>query len=767
MNKIFLLPALLCVSFTGFAQQPVNKPDTLKEVGLEEVVISASNFAEKKKNIAQKIDVITAQTIAQTNAQNTGDLLINTGKIFVQKSQQGGSSPVLRGFEASRVLLVVDGVRMNNAIYRSGHLQNVITTDQNSLSRVEVMYGPSSTIYGSDALGGIVHLITKGPVLATDKKILVTGSAFTRYSSINNEKTIHADVSIGGKSFAWLQSYNYSDFGDMKMGSNYPDKYPDFGSRSNYVGNINGVDTVLVNKDDRVQKFSGYKQWDIVQKLLFRQNDKVSHSLNFQFSNSTDVPRYDRLQDILNFGGSIGTTLRYADWYYGPQKKIMGAYQLNAGKLGFVDELKANINYQDIEESRQTREYRRYDRFDSQVEKVKVFGVTVSGRKMMGNSELTVGVDAQLNDVKSTATRTNLTTGAVTKIPSRYPDGKNKMNNYGVFAQHVYKISNNKLVLNDGIRLQAIRLQSNVQDNSFFNLPDTAVTQNNFAVTGNIGAVYTPVKNTTIKASVSSGFRAPNIDDLAKIFESATAARQVVVPNADVKPEYTYNFDLTLNQRIANKVTIELTGFYTLFRNAIIKAPFKLNGQDSIIYNGVKSQVLASQNVNKANLFGFTFNLAADIYKGLGFSSTVSYTRGSFKTDASKTSTVYEKQPNGTYALVSRNVSSKPLDHIPPIMGKTAIAYQHKIFNTEMYLLYNGWKRLDDYNADGEDNAQYATADGMPSWMTLNWKGSLQVIKHLQIQLGVENILDRNYRAFASGFSAAGRNFLVGLRANW
>ena len=768
MKKKFIAAILLFITYSGFAQQKnIIKDTTVKEISLDEVVISASNFAEKKKNIAQKIDVINATTIAQTNAQNTGDLLINTGKIFVQKSQQGGSSPVLRGFEASRVLLVIDGVRMNNAIYRSGHLQNVITSDQNSLSRVEIMYGPSSTIFGSDALGGIVHLITKSPVLSGDKKFLTTGSAFTRYSSVNNEKTIHADVSIGGKKLAWFQSYNYSDFGDMKMGSNYLSKYPNFGKRSTYVGKVNGVDSVLVNPDDRVQKFSGYKQWDIIQKLLFKQNDHISHSLNFQLSNTTDVPRYDRLQDIKNFGGSIGTTLRFAEWYYGPQKRIMGAYELNAIKLGFLDALKANINYQDIEESRQTREYRRYDRFDSQVEKVKVFGITISARKDIGNSELTFGADAQLNDVKSTASRTNLTTGAVSKIATRYPDGKNKMNNFGIFAQHLYKFKNKKLVLNDGIRLQSINLQSNVMDNSFFHLPDTAVKQNSIAVTGNLGVVYTPIKNTTVKASVSSGFRAPNIDDLAKVFESSTAAKQVVVPNADIKPEYTYNFDLTINQRIADRVTIELTGFYTLFRNAILKAPFKLNGQDSIIYNGVKSQVLASQNVNKANLYGFTFNLAADIYKGLGFSSTLSYTKGSFKTDAFKTTSVYEKQSNGTYALVSRNVSSKPLDHLPPLLGKTSLTYKHKIFNTEVSLLYNGWKHLDQYNADGEDNAQYATADGMPSWMTLNWKGSVQVIKNLQVQLGVDNILDRNYRAFASGFSAGGRNFLIGLRANW
>ena len=768
MNKIFMLMAFSAIVNTANSQNQKNPTDSIKkEINLEEVVISSSNFAEKKKNFAQKIEVISSNTIANTNAQNTGDLLINTGKIFVQKSQQGGSSPVLRGFEASRILIVVDGVRMNNAIYRAGHLQNVITADQNSLSRVEVMYGPSSTVYGSDALGGTIHLITKSPVLSGNKNFLTTGTAFTRYSSVNKEKTIHADASIGGKKFAWFQSYNYSDFGDMKMGNNYPDKYPNFGRRSKYVTQINGIDSVVTNNDDRVQKFSGYKQWDITQKFLYKQNDKVSHSLNLQLSNTNNVPRYDRLQDIKNFGGSIGTTLRYAQWFYGPQKRLMGAYELNISKAGFFDEIKANINYQDIEESRQTREYRRMDRFDSQMEKVKVFGTTINGRRMMGNNELVIGADVQLNDVKSRATRTNLTTGAVAKLNTRYPDGKNSMNNFGIYAQHTYKFANKKLVLNDGLRLQAISLKSNVLDNSFFKLPDTAVKQNNIAVTGNLGIIFTPQKNTVIKASLSSGFRAPNIDDLAKVFESSTAAKQVVLPNANLKPEYTYNLDLSITQFITDKISIEATGFYTLFRNAIIKAPFKLNGQDSIVYNGVKSQVLASQNVNQAKVFGFSAGLNAEIISGLTFSSTVSYTKGTYKTDNSKTTSIYEKQGNGTYTLVNKNVSNKPLDHIPPVMGRTGMAYQHKIFNTEFYLLYNGWKRLDQYNADGEDNAQYATVDGMPSWLTANWKANISCSKNLLLQVGVENILDRNYRYFASGFSGGGRNFIVAIRANW
>ncbi len=746
--------------------------DTTKNVvALDEIVVSSNNFVEKKKNIAQSIDVISANTIAQANAQNTGDLLINTGKIFVQKSQQGGSSPVLRGFEASRILLVIDGVRMNNIIFRPGHLQNSITADQNSLSRVEVMYGPSSTIYGSDALGGIVHLITKSPVLSGDKNFLTTGTAFARYSSVNNEKTIHVDASMGGKKIAWFQSYNFSDFGDMKMGSKYSSAYPDFGRRATYIDHVNGIDSIRVNSDDRVQKFSGFKQWDIIQKILFKQNDRIKHSLNVQLSNTNNVPRYDRLQDVKNFGGTIGTALRYADWFYGPQKRVLAAYEFNAVNTGFFSEIKANINYQDIVESRHTREYRRYDRFDSRIEKVKILGGTISGRKLIGTSnELAIGMDFQSNDLQSTATRKNLTTGIETKLDTRYPDGKNRMNNIGIYAQHVYKYKNKKLVLNDGLRLQSTSLKSNVEDNSFFKLPDTTVKQQTTALTGNIGIVYSPNNSTTIRTAISSGFRAPNVDDLAKIFESSTASatiRQVVVPNANIKPEFTYNIDLSISQKIADKVTIDVTGFYTMFRNAIVKAPFNLNGQDSILYNGVKSQVVASQNVNRASLTGVSIGLQAKIIKGLMLHTTLNYTYGRFKTDVTKKSTIYEKQADGTFALVSKNVRSKPLDHIPPLIGKTSLAYEHKKFTTEMSVLYNGWKRLDQFNADGEDNAPYATVDGFPAWATLNWKGSVHLHKHVQLQLAIDNIFDKNYRYFASGFSAGGRNYLVALRANW
>lgn len=740
MRKYALLIALLYTCAFANAQE-----DTTSK-NLEEAVVYTNKFAEKKKNLAQKIDVVTAAVIARYNSQNTGDLLIGTGNVFVQKSQQGGSSPVIRGFEASRVLLLVDGVRMNNAIYRAGHLQNVITVDQNMLEAAEVMYGPSSTIHGSDALGGAIQFRTKSPVLASNGKTLIKGSAFARYSTVNQEKTGHADLSIGGSKLAWLQSYTFSEFGDMKMGSNYPDKYPDFGRRSRYIETINGVDRIVANKDDRVQKFSGYSQWDITQKLLFKQSDKVSHKLNLQYSNSTDVPRYDRLQDVRNFGGSIGTTLRYAEWYYGPQTRIMGSYELNVAKLGFFDEFKTILSYQDIKESRQQREYLRYDRFDSRREHIKVMGFTIDGRILRGQNEITLGVDGQLNDLRSVADRTNLTTGAVSKLDSRYPNGDNNANYFGAYAQHLLKSKNGKLVLNDGLRIQTVSLHSTISDNSFFNFPFTEIKQKPFAITGNVGMVYMPSDEFRFTTSLSSGFRAPNIDDAARIFESSTATRRVIIPNPDVKPEYTYNYDLGIVYNVKNKVRFELTGFYTLFRNAMALAPFQLNGQDSIVYNGVQSAVYANQNVNKAFVSGLNARLKIELTKTLSWDNTISQTYGRY---------------------INPDKTKKPLDHVPPVFGKSSLSYAAKKFNAEFFMQFNGWKKIRDYNPDGEDNGQYATAAGMPSWMTLNLRGSYAVKKYLTVQAGIENILDRNYRYFASGFSAPGRNFLVALRTNF
>src|SRR5215210_180751 len=271
MKKVFWLSFIPGFALHSYCQ------DTISQKNLDEVFIYSNKFPEKRKNIVQKIDVVTGQRIAQINTQNTGDLMINTGNIFVQKSQQGGGSPVIRGFEASRVLLVVDGVRMNNAIYRAGHLQNIITIDNMVLDRLEVLYGPSSTLYGSDALGGVVNLYTKNPQLSKTRKTEIKGNATVRYATANREVRGNITMNSGGKQWASLTSVTYGSFGDMEQGAQRMDKYPDFGKKLFKVERFGSTDSVTANANPDKQVPSGYKQFDVTQKILYQPASNISH----------------------------------------------------------------------------------------------------------------------------------------------------------------------------------------------------------------------------------------------------------------------------------------------------------------------------------------------------------------------------------------------------------------------------------------------------------------------------------------------------------
>ncbi len=712
--------------------------DTVSQaIDLNEVVISANKVAETKRTISQQIRTISAKEISLLNVQNAGDLLSATGLVMVQKSQQGGSSPILRGFEASRVLLVVDGVRMNNLIYRGGHLQNVITVDQNMLERAEILFGPSSTVYGSDALGGVVHFHTKKAQFATSDKIDFNGSAFARYSSANNEKTGHLDFNVGGKRLAWLSSVNYSDFGDVRMGTKTQALDTLWGLRKQYVERINGKDSLVANSDVYLQKFSAYKQYDVLQKLAYQASNKLLLGLNVQLSNSTDVPRYDRLTD------PKGTGLNSAEWYYGPQKRMFTAFDAQwKDENAYFQHISFSANYQDIEESRNTRGFGSANR-TSRVEKVKVFGVTLDFQRTIGSHDLRTGIDVQQSSVNSTAFLTNVTTNVETLngASTRYPDGDNTMLNAAAYLTHTWKL-NDVFTLNDGLRLGISDLKSTFVSQTFYKFPFTETKQNNGIWSGHVGLIYAPASDLKVSVLGSTGYRVPNVDDLTKVFDSQKG--KVVVPNPNLKPERTWNTELGLSKSFGKAFGIEGALYYTAFNNAIVVDKFTFNGADSIVYDGVKSAVYAPQNKQSADIWGFSLTAKGQLTEGVTFSAAYNYTKGTVAATASAKAT--------------------PLDHIPPAFGRLAVDYAKNKLNASVFSSFSAWKRLADYRLGTEDNEAYATKAGMPSWWTLNARVGYEVINGLQLQLGVDNIMDVQYRVFASGIHAAGRNVWATVR---
>jgi hemoglobin/transferrin/lactoferrin receptor protein len=735
----FLISVLL---FFGSSLNLMAQSDTSSKQ-LQDVVIYANKFPVLSKNIVQRVVALTDKVLLQQQS-NTADILTASGQVFVQKSQAGGGSPVVRGFEASRVLLMVDGVRMNSAIFRAGHLQNIITVDNMILDRVEINYGPSSTLYGSDALGGVVNLFTKQPQLylsnlSTQKAPWkATGNVIYRYGNGQNEHRQHIDANIANNKWAYLTSFTNSSFGDMRQGNKRLAAYPDFGKRLFYVVRENDTDVVKDNSANvNIQKLSGYTQTDLVQKVLFKPDEKTTHLLNVQVSNSSDINRYDRLTES-NKGLPV-----YSEWYYGPQVRNLIGYKLSKEKLNsFFQDLTINTNYQHLEESRMNRRFKSNNK-DYRFEEVDIYGINADLLHQDAFGDLHIGVEAYYNQVGSTAYRNQIVTNVRSKITTRYSDGPTYMSNYALYAQHTKFLQGN-WVMNSGLRLNSVQLNANFIDTALMHFPFTKATQNNTALTGNLGFAYNAADGWRVAFGVSSGFRSPNVDDLTKVFD--TRIGYVVVPNRDIQPEYTYNAELNI-VKTTEQYSIGASVFFTRFKNALVVDKFKWNNATAIVYEGVLSDVYAMQNKAIANVYGFNVNSTVNLSPKTILAATYSYTKGRYTNE----------DVNGTN-------SEKPLDHIPPTYGRIGLKHDLTNFSAELFTVFNGWKHIQDYSNSGEDNQIYATQDGMPGWQIWNINTSYQPNKKINLSFQIENLADLNYRYFASGISALGRNYVLQAR---
>ena len=657
----------------------------------------------------------------------------------MQMSQQGGGSPTLRGLEASRILLVIDGVRMNNLIYRAGHLQDIIKTDVNMLDRVEVLYGPASNTYGSDALGGVIHLSTKKPILAFgEKDKLVKVNLMSRYATANSEVSYHADVNLANRKFASLTSFSSSTFGDLLGGRNQNPFYTgSYGERRYYAKRIDGKDSLVENSNRYRQVGTAYAQQDFIEKVLFHQTEHLSHTVNLQYSNTTDVPRYDRLTD------PKGTGLKYAEWYYGPQSRMLAAYDLNHdNQASAIQSTHFGLSYQALEESRHNRSFGSIYR-SNRIENVQVIGTNLDFKRIQRSHVFRFGADAQFNMLQSTANKQNIVADTSGALDTRYPDGDNTMNNMGLYYSHTWQI-NDELVLTDGFRAGMSILRSTLVDTALlFHLPYTSIEQRTPVYSGSIGLIHSPSDDLKLSLLLSTGYRVPNVDDLSKIFGSAPG--MVIVPNKNIKPEQTISFEAGVTKIFNGKTRWENTVYYTTFKDITVVDVFQLDGQDSILYDGNMSKVYANQNKQEAYIYGASSNFKAQLNREFLLHAGINYTYGRIKTDS----------------------SDAPLDHIAPMMARMGLTYTHAKFSSEFFVNYSAAKKLKDYYLNGEDNEQYATPIGMPAWVTLNLHASYQAHKMLNVQAGVDNIFDTQYRTFASGMNAPGRNLFVALRASF
>ncbi len=713
----------------------------LSDVHLQvsEVVVTANRWGQDKSKISNRITTLNLKDLAILEAQTTADLLEASGYVFVQKSQLAGGSPQLRGFGTNRVMIVVDGVRMNNAIFRSGNLQNIISLDGNSLESAEIQFGPGSVIYGSDAIGGVMNFTTLQPKFSTDSlKSLIKTTAFSRYSSASNEFTSHLDFIFGTKKWATSTAITFSRFGDLKTGK-YGNQHF---LRPTFQTSLNGVDTTIANPNPQKQVESGYEQISLLHKVTFRLNNKWDLTYGINFSTTSNAPRYDRLLQDKNEDGILDN----AEWYYGPQQWMMHRVSVvnQSVKNVFYDQLRIAFAYQNFKESRHDRKTGN-SLIRRQFEEVNAFSLNVDLQKKWGSrSTLFYGVEGVFNKVGSNAYRESINSGTQTIINSRYPNNST-WQTYGAYITNKYDLSD-KWTLNSGVRYSFYDIEA-VFDTTLFAFPTTKVSNLEGALNGSLGVVYNPSKYAQFYTNISTGFRAPNIDDLGKVFDSEPGS--VIVPNVNLKPEYAYNAEIGFIQSIKSHLKIDGAIYGTFLENALARTTFQFNGQDSIIYEGVYSQVLAIQNVSNAYVYGVQGGVEFVFGKGFAFKSSISYQKG------------------GEYNIDS--ASYFPKRHVAPLFGRSSLVYKRRHVHIEFYVVYQGRVDFEDMPLLERGDYVYAKDENgktfTPSWYTLNIKGAYFFNKHLSLNLGLENMTNQLYRTAGSGISAPGINFTCSVKA--
>jgi hemoglobin/transferrin/lactoferrin receptor protein len=467
---------------------------------------------------------------------------------------------------------------------------------------------------------------------------------------------------------------------------------------------------------------------DILQKVRYAPSQYVDWILNLQYSTSSNIDRLDKLNDYKD------NNLKYAEYYYGPQNRLLLSLKnvLKKDNPVFTN-MTTLVAYQDIDEDRYSRKFRNDERL-SQQEDVRVFSLNVDLLKIWGaRHKLHYGAELSHNLVESQAWYENILTGEKQEAQTRYPEGGSRTWSASAYTSYKW-IMNDKMVLNMGVRYNYGSLYS-AFNNSM--LPYEQINIRHGALSGSMGIVYSPSDRWRINTILSSGFRNPNVDDYGKV---RAKDDMVTVPNPDLSPEYTYNAEIGIHRFIEDYIEIQMVGYLTYLDDAIVRTAYQLNGEDSLEYDGDLYRITANYNTGRANIYGVSLGLVANLNKNIRLKGTINHTRG-------------------------HNISDDvPLGHIPPMFGRTSITYRKNRFFLDTYFIYQGWKYAEDFSPYGEDNEGEAMEFGFPSWWTANIKMGLKTGQFLEFMFAVENILDQFYKPYASGISGPGRNFILTAR---
>lgn len=696
-----------------------------------QLVEIATTRIDRLKNLPSKdLLLIKPNGLRMVNSQTSADALMESGEVYIQKSQQAGGSPMIGGFAANRILYIYEGIRVSNAIFRGGNLHASIMFDPYSVSNIQVTKGPASVLYGSDAIGGVIHY-NGYDVCFTSKKTVKINSLI-KYSSINTEKTVHTDFSLSTNKVSTFTSISNSIFDDLKMGRHGPERYLVL----NQVIRKNNEDIVVPNRNPYIQVPTAYDQFNLNQKVKFSISKKSLISLGFIHSKTSNLPRFDRLV-IFNQG-----IPKFSEWYYGPQRLTMfyGKFKLQR-KSKLFDAIDFISSYQTFQESRVNRKFQSDIRFKNE-EKVNVITSSIDLSKRLNRAiNVEYGGELILNKISSHGSEFGIINKELRKGVARYP--KSNWMSKGFYLR-ASKLIDNRVYIDAGVRWNDFNVNS-VFGNRIEGFMLSSINLRFQAFSGSVGLKWYISTKSYLISNLSTGYRAPNVDDLGKIFDSEPGS--VVVPNFHLKPELAYSWDWNLVTYIDDLHELKFGFFFTILNGAIQRANATHNGADSILYQGEFSQVQSLQNIGNTRVYGICLKYDFSIEDSHNLNFTLNY-------------------QNGYDYLEKIRISRSR--HVAPSFGVFNYSYGGWSLTPWISLNFNG--QIDAKNLPKTEQAKsylYALdSNGQPfspRWTTLDLGFNFPLNPNWAVNLSVANVFNQRYRTYSSGVSAGGRslNFII------
>jgi len=452
------------------------------------MVITATRIERQLFNTPQAITVITDKDIEESNVATTPDILSTADGVYVQKTNLGGGAPFIRGMTGKQVLILVDGVRLNNSYYRFGPHQYLNTIDPNIIERIEVVRGPSSVLYGTDALGGVINIITKTRH-DFSQAAAVDGLAQVDYFSAMDGTGLRLQADGNAGNFGYLLGITAKDYGDLEGGGDVGKQVP-----------------------------SAYKENDADIKLNWRLGGNDQLILNLQQSDQQDVPKTSEV--------TLGSKTKFN---YEPQERQLAYLEYQAQGLGVFDSAKFTLSYNRQKEGEQIIDRSSPTTETHELTDVKTAGAGVQLANQAANHRFVYGLDYYADKYSTSKQSIDLTSGTTTALTPGTPDGAT-YDSLGVYLQD--EISLDKLAeLILGLRYSKYEAKGQITGHDL-NL-DTDAT------TGSVHGLYHLTPSWNLVGGIAQGFRAPNMEDFFGRVDFLTE-----IPNTELSPEKVVTYDV-------------------------------------------------------------------------------------------------------------------------------------------------------------------------------------------------------------------------------